>query len=586
MSTSSPATPLSLADEGLRETAQISHPIVRRRHEAAWAYRLSALEPERALELFDAVRQDPEQRGELLLTNLRDRLRRGEKSLDKVTDRYLPLLLETEAVPTGAQLQILNAISEFAIEVADHDREAALRMLKQLVPVVESLRALPSELPDTSDMSDTQSLSPQHYALGCALLGEALFLLDETEGRALLLRGLEAGSALPAADSITVFVANALAERDPAAAVALLQSIEDPGTRLEARLQLAPKVNTPALLETLFDGAEAEAALIAHQRGPEVLVRLGQALASHSLERAQPLFEEALSTAASADPQYRALQLAGVASALDSSDPPQALNLYQQAVESATASDEVSKQVTAMVLIANEMAEFHPREASETFQRAMTLAEGLEALWEFSHVLELAFRTDRSPYLDLAPARPLLERVLDRLSDEDPRIPGVFGIPDAARYWMQIDQERGIEVLRRWLRVAEAAGDSDGMTHAAVAIYEADPEAGRRALTQVRDSLLRRVDCPAMGDFSRSAAAVAPDLVESLAPIIPDRRERTDALTLAAIHRYDADPDAALAVMRGLGRPADRSLALMQLVDRLAGTGDRPLPQPLLEELP
>src|SRR5690242_17259716 len=126
MSTPSNATALSLADEGLRETAQISHPIVRRRHEAAWAFRLSALEPERALERFDAVRGDAEQRGELLLTNLRDRLRLGERSLDQVTARYLPLLLDTEPLPTGAQLQILNAVSELAIEVAEQDREAAL----------------------------------------------------------------------------------------------------------------------------------------------------------------------------------------------------------------------------------------------------------------------------------------------------------------------------------------------------------------------------------------------------------------------------------------------------------------------------
>src|SRR5688572_13516895 len=99
MSTSPNATPRSLADEGLRERAQISHPIVRRRHEAAWAFRLSALEPERALSLFEAVRHDPEQRGELLLTNLRDRLRLGEKSLDTVAARLLPLLFPSDGDP-------------------------------------------------------------------------------------------------------------------------------------------------------------------------------------------------------------------------------------------------------------------------------------------------------------------------------------------------------------------------------------------------------------------------------------------------------------------------------------------------------
>ena len=45
-------------------------------------------------------------------------------------------------------------------------------------------------------------------------------------------------------------------------------------------------------------------------------------------------------------------------------------------------------------------------------------------------------------------------------------------------------------------------------------------------------------------------------------------------------------PDRALAILRALERPVDRSSALLRLVDRLLNLEDRPQPQPLLEELP
>jgi hypothetical protein len=210
----------------------------------------------------------------------------------------------------------------------------------------------------------------------------------------------------------------------------------------------------------------------------------------------------------------------------------------------------------------------------------------LEAMWEFAHVMDVVFHPQRSPYLDIAPARVLLEQILSRISDEDPRIPGVLGLPEVSRWMVQIDRDRALEVLNRWLTAAERSGDGDGMTTAALALYGTDPERGTAALNKVRDGLLQRVDCLSMGEFARQVADTAPEVVLTLAPSIPDRRERAEALATSAAALYSRDPERSLSLIRGLELPSDRSNALMTLVDRLLGTGDRPRPQPLLEDMP
>ena len=107
-----------------------------------------------------------------------------------------------------------------------------------------------------------------------------------------------------------------------------------------------------------------------------------------------------------------------------------------------------------------------------------------------------------------------------------------------------------------------------------------------QALRKVRDVQTRRVDCLALGEFSRNVAEIAPEMVLDVAERIPDARERNEARTAAAVSLYEKEPERALAIIRSLQRPVDRSSALLRLADRLLGLSERPHPQPLLEELP
>jgi hypothetical protein len=345
-------------------------------------------------------------------------------------------------------------------------------------------------------------------------------------------------------------------------------------------------VEDAALRQRLIEGAETDALLVEHYHGPEAVVRLAGALAEVDPARSEALFKRALESVAGSGGQMQSLQWTGVASALSSSNREWSLQLFRDAEAAALQEEEPVRQVTSLALIANEMAEPFPREAAEVFGRAMEGALDLEAMWELAHVNDVVFRADRSSYLDVSPARPVLERALARLADDDPRIPGVFGLPEVAQSLAQIDRDRAAEVLDRWFQAAQASGDTDGMTQAALTLHRSDPDKGVAALKEVHDLLLRRIDCPSMGEFSRTAADTAPELVLDLAPYIPDRRERADAVAAAAIGLFATDPDRSLELIGELERPVDRSSALMRVVDRLLNTGDRAEPQPLMEDLP
>jgi hypothetical protein len=368
--------------------------------------------------------------------------------------------------------------------------------------------------------------------------------------------------------------------------VELIDTLQDTALRLDARLQAAAAIEDPALRARLFDGAEQDAMQIEHFRGPEVLVRMGGALAVLDPERAAEFFRRAITGAEASGSQLRSLQWTGVASVLAAVDRDWAMRIFKDAEAAALEEEERVRRVTSLILIANEMAEPFPREAQETFQRAMDEAEELEAMWEYAHMLDVVFHQDRSEFLDVATVRPLLDKVLARLSDDDPRIPGVMGLPEVAQSMMQLDRDEGARVLQRWFEAAQRNGDTDGMTQAALAIQRVSPDRGYAALAEVRDLLLRRIDCPSMGEFSRNAATAAPELVLQIAPHIPDRRERADAVAAAAVGLYPTDPSQSLELLHQLERPVDRSSALMRVVDGLIGTGDRPEPQPLLEDLP
>lgn len=559
-----------LIAEGQREAATIGNPVARARHEVAWALRLSALDPEGAASLAMQIEGDAEQRARLLLTATTDRALRGDTDLEPHYSQVIGLMGE---IPADAQLRVLNSLSEIAMDVAERDREVALEQLRRLVPIARSL-----VVPD----ADFQ----QFRILASALIGEALLVLDDPLGRELLLEAEQESADVPGRDPIATFIANALVTREPEHALELLATLQDPTARLEARLQAAGAIEDPALRSRLFDQAEEDAYWVEHYRGPEALVRMGGALAELDPERATKFFQKALAGAEGSGAQLRSLQWTGVASVLAPVDRDWALRIFTDAEQAALQEEEPVRRVTALVLIANEMAEPFPREAQEIFGRALEIALTLDAMWEYAHLIDVIFHAERSQYLDVRPALPILEKVLDRLSDDDPRIPGVLGLPEVAQAMMQIDRARGVEVLERWFSAASASGDSDAMTQAALMVHRTDAVRGRAALTEARDLLLRRIDCPSMGEFSRQAASAAPDLVLTVAPHIPDRRERMDAVSAAAVGLHASDPTGSLELVRQLERPVDRSLALLRIVDQLLDTGGRGEPQPLMEDLP
>ena len=568
---------------GPQEAAAIEHPAARARHRAAWALRLSAADPEAAGTLLPELSAEPGNASELALTLATDAVRRFQRSPEPYFAQAVEL---SRALPADERLRVLNALAELTLEHDTRNREEALALLRTLSPEARSIT-----IPGTGVQ--------QPRVLASALVGEALLLLDDPAGLELLEEAEREAEALPARDPLHLFLATALAERQPERAVALVESIAEPIERFEARLQLAERLQPGPERTALLAGADADVGLVAHMRGPEALARLGFALSEEDPERARALFQQVLAETghpewsegplADADPhgaQARGLQWAGVASAVTTLDREWAGQLFHQAAEAVRQDPEPVRRVTALVLIANEMASSHPREATEIFEGALRDALELTALWELAHAAEVVFRPDRSPYLDLQSALPLVERLLERLADDELMIPGAFGLPEAAQLMSQLDPERGMAATRRWLEAARAAGDTDGMTMAAVALHRLDGATGHAALEEVASLLERRIDCPAMGEFSRQAAELAPELVLRIAGKIPDRRERAEATAAAALHLFSHDPERALTLIEQLEQPASRSLALLMLADRLLGTTDRPLPQPLLEELP
>lgn len=543
---------------------------MRVRHQAAWLFRLSAVDPGAAAAREGELAGDPSQQAQLLLTTVSDRLRRGDAELEP---EFSLTVARMEALDPDTRLRILNSLSELAIELADRERGRGVELLASLIPAVGSL-----EVPD----AEVQ----QYRALGAALVGEALLVLEDPRGLPLLDEAERLSDNIPGREPVAAFLASVFSRRDPPRTLRLLRTILDPAPRLEASLQLLGTLPEGGARDELVELAISDARQVAHWRGPEALVLLGQAIARFDLARARPLFEEALHGAEGNPAQVQALQSTAVAGVLTAVDREESGRLFREGIRLARDEPEAVRRVTTLALIANEMSDPFPREAAELLTEVVREGLQLEAMWESAHLMDVLFRPDRSPYLDLSPVRPLLERMLESLSDEDPRIPGVLGLPEVARSMLEIAPERGIELFWRWYRAAQKVSDPDGMTQAALAIHQADPQAGREALKQAHDLLIQRVDCPSMGEYCRRAAPLTPDLVLSMAPHIPDRRERRDALVEAAVGLYQQDSAAGLEVLRKIEDAASRSLALLRIVDRVLGTGDRPEPQPLLEDLP
>jgi hypothetical protein len=157
-------------------------------------------------------------------------------------------------------------------------------------------------------------------------------------------------------------------------------------------------------------------------------------------------------------------------------------------------------------------------------------------------------------------------------------VPGVFGLPEAARAFMQVDPPRAVEVCRRWLAAAERCGDPEGMLEAALGIRHADPAAGQAALREVALRITGRCDGFAMSQFARAAAPAAPALAAAVARLIPESREQSRALAAAGAAVWEQDPAAAGELLQQLPSPDERSAAWLTVFDRAAGTANLPRP--------
>ncbi|HEU4753321.1 MAG TPA: hypothetical protein VFU47_09460, partial [Armatimonadota bacterium] len=342
--------------EGLREARAISHPLMRARHLASWAARASRVAPEAAADLAEHIAgEDPATATQLFLTLTGDRLQQGADELERYFRRTLELARETAP---EQRLHTLNELSELAMELSEQSPERTSALLRQLVPEARDLTAPELEI-------------QQPRVLACALIGEALLGAgDEAAGLELLAEAERESAGLPARDPILTFLAEALAERQPERALELAEAVEDPVARLQARLQLLGKI-APEHRERLLAGAEADTEAVDEARRPEVLVRMGQAAGARDPERARRYFRQALELVEHGEPQVRSLHTTGVAAAVASVDREWAGELFRSALEAAGQEEERVRRVATLCVIANEMAESHPREAEAVFRQAM-----------------------------------------------------------------------------------------------------------------------------------------------------------------------------------------------------------------------
>jgi hypothetical protein len=465
------------------------------------------------------------------------------------------------------QLELLNQLCEAAMAAAEPDPEYGRTLLRQLAPVIASL-------------GGGEGGSAATQALAWALLGEALAALDDPGGESMLERAAALSEGLPVRDHVLTFVAQSLGATDLRRAIELAGAIESPPLRFDTRLgllQRAQSAGVPAAAE-LLPKLEADTAQLDEFRQIHALARLGTVTGAADAAAARRLYEAALAAVPNEQPQLRALQLAGLAASASAWDADWAARLYDQALAAARDELEPVRRVVAQIAVAYQMAQAEPAAAQPFLDAALRDAPALSATWELAHVLEVLLDPRGRPEMDLQAAVPLLEAALARVTDDDPRVPGVFGLPEAAHAFMQVDPQRAVAVCRRWLRTAQRAGDAEGMIEAALGIRHADPAAGEQALHEVALGLTERGDAFAMSQFARAAAGADPRLAAAVASVIPESREQSRALAGAAAALWESDPDRAGELIGELPTPDERSAAMLAIFDRAAGTANLPRP--------
>ncbi len=554
----------SLVECGAADARAIAPPEVRDEHLAAWALRAAWVAPSVAERLIATAPLGTDLAARVYGTMAQRALELGQASADSHWCSVVERIPRCES--PDLQLELFNQLCEAAIARLEDQSEHALRLLRSLEGVIDGL--VPGE-----SAAATQ-------ALASALLGEALVAAGDAAGEPLLDRAVSLSEGLYARDQVLQFVAQAHAGRDAGRAAALADAIENPWARLDARLGLLERLASEEedLRDPLLCGAAIDAGEVEPPRQVEARTRVAAALAARQPERAREMVAEAIAALPEEGAQLRALQLAGVAASVSTWDSAWGDSLYEDALRVAGTELEVVRRAVARIAIAYQMGHADPARAQPVLEAAIAEAKSAESTWELAHVLDVLFETRGRPSLDLRPASALLEAALARVSEDEPRLPGVFGLPEAARCFAQIDLGAAARVCRRWLAAAERSGDVDGLMSATLALAQLDPERAPILLRGALRHLVERGDCVSLSHFCGAAAAHDPGLAAAVADRIPASRERTRSLAGAAAGAWKSEPGLAYRLFEDLPGPEERSVARITLVDHLLGTEDLPRP--------
>ena len=193
-----------------------------------------------------------------------------------------------------------------------------------------------------------------------------------------------------------------------------------------------------------------------------------------------------------------------------------------------------------------------------------------------AHALEILFDPRGRPARSDRRAT-AAEAALERVGDDDLRLPGLLGLPEIARHMLQVNPRRAQDLFERWLTSATESEDSEAMLHAALSLYTTD-RAARRALAMAASQLARRADTFALGQFCWTAGEAAREAASRIALALPPSRERTRAPRCGGRRDVGRRPAGAEQYVALLPRAAERSVARLRIVDRLLGTDDPPRP--------
>lgn len=562
-----PAAPIELQsvfDCGFEAARAIEAREDRESHLSAWLLRLSRVDPATASELPDGMNGDVFLGATLLTRRAQFEAEAGARATDlhwRDAVRRLELLEQP-----GLRLDLFNDLCETAIGVGEDDRGRALGLLASLGPIAEQAGS-------EYDGGATK-------ALACALLGEAMLVLGDPAGVPYLEVAEGLTPDLGNADQILAFLSQTHAARDPHRAMGIVRCMRDAGQRLNARLAVLERASdvSDEVFLRMLDEAAGDVHHVEEMRRVEALARIAARAGVRDPKLLRQYFEQALGQMDGMPAQMRALQLAGTAAAVWENDESWARAIYEQSLAAARDEPEAARRVVALIAIAYQMGHTDPGTAQSTLNDALDQASNLEAMWETAHVLDVLLDTRGRPDLDLSAALQLLEASVGRVSADEPRLPGVFGLPEVVRAFSQLDSDRAAMLALQWFESARDRDENDGVLDAALWLARLDPLRGDSALREVLCGLIDRNECVGISHFCGAVAEFCPELVAEVALRLPESKERTRSLAAAMAANWSPNPLIARRLLTEIPEATERSGALLTLVDRCLGTGEMERP--------